>query len=154
MLTKKNLIVSIIFIIFSCSSVAYDIDGEWEVDVEKTLAFNENNIKMASLRFSLMECSVKNTKLFFSEGRGALVIKDHSCQHKKKKTIIKGVFDEFNYFTIFESSEQLILKLKNKNKEENVEVINWIGSSSFWLDDGDQEEFFRHFYKKIMKPEK
>lgn len=154
MLIKIKLLITSILVSFSISSFAYDLDGEWEVDIKRTLDFNASNIKMTSLRASLLECSIKHTKLFFSNGRAAFVVKDHLCEHKNKQAGIKGTFDDFSYSVLFENDKQSVLKLQNKTKDEHVEVVNWIDSSSFWLDDGDQGEINRHFYKKVSTLEK
>lgn len=144
----KKLIFIIIFI-YSHSSLSNELVGEWIVDMDKTIGFAAKNIKLSVNRERVMVCHAKNTKLFFSEKKTALVINKHYCGGDKEINIVEGVFVEFNYESIFNDEGQTVLKLKSCCSVDKIKVLNWTGDGAFWVDDGDDEEVFRYFYKKL-----
>jgi len=73
---------------------------------------------------------------------------DHNCEHEGKRAFIKGIVDKFNYSLLYEDDKQTVLKLEGENNEYHVDVLNWIDVSSFWINQGDDEEVFRYFYKR------
>ena len=142
----RKLLSVLIFFSLSVFAHAHDVDGMWVVDVEKTLSFNTENIKMSSLRLSVLECSIKNTSMFFYKGAAKFAIKEHLCEHGNKKARIDGVNNNFKYSVLFENERQLVLKFKSG--EEHVQVLNWMAPKLFWFDESAEEEVFRYFYKK------
>jgi hypothetical protein len=141
----------VIFFSFFCINSfanAFDLHGEWIVDREKTIDFNTRNIKFSSVRLTLLNCSAENSNLFFLKNNGNFIMKDHFCEHDGKKALIKGTIDNFTYSVIFKNDKQTVLKLKGEDKELHVEVINWIDSDGFWINQGDDEEVFRYFYRR------
>lgn len=146
----NKLLITLLLVIFNVSAVASELDGEWDIDIYKTSEFVRNNIKMPPLESALFQCSIHNSRLYFSGGKAAFVLKDHPCEYEGKKASIKGAFEDFSYSIIFKNEKQTVLLFKNKD-DERIEVINWIGSSLFWLDAGDHDGASRYFYKKLEK---
>lgn len=138
---------AIMLLFVSFSSNANTLAGKWEINIEKTLAFSEKNIKLDPIFESIFKCSILNTNLVFESNEYSLNIKGHECINNEKKSYIDAVYEKYKYKLVFESSKQTVIELSRHNNKR-YDIINWINDREFWLDQGDEESIVRYFYKK------
>ena len=126
--------------------------GTWVVDLDTTMQYN--TITNVSPRVTaLLKCSIENTELIIDREVIKYVVRDHECTHAEKKARIQGVNDVFEYKIVSNSEAATILDAwwpKNSiSSEDNRLQLNWITSSSFWVEeDYDKISKMRYFYKR------
>lgn len=86
--------------------ILIDLKGQWEIDTDKTLEFNDAHSKMTALEKQLLKCLSENSSLMICEGHFFFFTKEHSCIFGGKEAKIDGFKTDHKYEKIFDNNDE------------------------------------------------
>jgi len=144
--------ITLVFaLLFSSISYSFDIKGEWVIDIEKTMAFNDEHSKISPLKRALIKCMAENLLITYGEIKGSLSLKEHSCSFNDKKTQIEG-FEQINKYQNIYADSNIVVLLNQVEDHSSLEVINKASENLIWVyypgESPEHDEHFRYYYKR------
>lgn len=147
MIKKIAYFCALVFFPFSCLS--NDLVGSWNVDIDRTVGFNEQYLGHSDLALQLLKCAGENERLTLGKNKIFHVVDGHYCEFKGKRARIDGVYSSYSYRLLYSTGRELVLLKSDGSGAEAVQTINWINPNLFWVDeiyDSDTQQEMRYFY--------
>jgi hypothetical protein len=140
MLRKKLIILLLSFISFDL--IAFDIYGEWKVDVDKTIKFNKIDSEEG-----VGECFLLNTKLYFTKIKAAHITNPNKCLVLEERINSSEFIRDFTYEVILVKNNISILEFSQGDSKDMMIQV-WGGADYFSLYEVSDEILFRTFYRR------
>lgn len=116
-------------------ALAYELEGEWRVDLKKTFAAEpRDQDRGAKLFIALMKCQSEHETLRFQKGYMSDVVAAHSCTFEGKTAPIEGAQKKLKYAASKGAAGEFRLSLANEAGEKSSQSLHWLSRDSFRMD--------------------
>lgn len=145
--------IHIVFFIFLLAKItisgAYELEGEWEMDVKKTVDFNEVRSGISKEEREVISCV---SILMRIEKSFIYLQQDYrNCGDDRSEYKVGAINEKWKYKEIFNRNRKIVIEVLRENGHD-IEVINFMGPKLFWIyyggRDESSDEHVRYYYRK------